>query len=341
MSAPVLSVVLPMYNEEAALEHSLRVVKAELEKVALPFELVCVDDGSRDRTLSLLQAAARADSRVRAVALSRNFGKEAAMAAGLEEARGRAVLFMDADLQHPPELVPKMVSLWQEGHDVVSAVKEERARESLVYRAFAGIFNRLMGGASGASFRGASDFKLLDRQVVNALLGCPERGRFFRGLVAWVGFRTALVPFTVADRVAGETKWSTVSLLRYSIKNLISFTALPLRMVAVLGFVTLALGALLGVQTLVRYFLGEALTGFTTVILLQLVLGGLLLSSIGVIALYLSEIYEEVKRRPVFLVRREHPSAASAEDSEAPSADEPAADEPSGAAARRGTRSAL
>ncbi len=305
MSSPDISVVLPMYNEEAALERVLDVIRGELERVALPYELICVDDGSRDGTLALLQAAETHDARVRTVSLSRNFGKEAALAAGLEEARGRAVLFMDADLQHPPELIERMVALWQEGNDVVSAVKEERAKESLLYGLLAGVFNRMMGGASGASFRGASDFKLLDRQVVDALMSCPERGRFFRGLVAWVGFRTVEVPFTVAERVAGETKWSTLSLVRYSVRNLISYTAVPLRLVAVSGFVTLAFGLGLAVQTLVRYFLGTALTGFTTVILLQLLLGGLLLSSVGVIALYLSEVYEEVKRRPVFLVRRE------------------------------------
>lgn len=229
------------------------------------------------------------------------------MAAGLAEARGRAVLLMDADLQHPPDLIPRMVELWDQGYDVVSAVKETRARESLLYRAMTGLFNKLMGGAAGGSFRGASDFKLLDRQVVDALASCPENTRFFRGLVTWVGFRTATIPFKVAERVAGTTKWSPFGLVRYSLRNLIAFSALPLKLVAAVGFGTLVFAGGLAAQTLWRYLAGQALSGFTTVILLQLILGGLLLSGIGVIALYIAELYEEVKRRPVFLVRRQRP----------------------------------
>ncbi|MCC6213637.1 MAG: glycosyltransferase family 2 protein [Polyangiaceae bacterium] len=299
-----LSVVLPMYDEEQAADLALDAVVEQVAATGLTFEIVCVDDGSRDGTLRKLERRAAADPRVVVVSLSRNFGKEAAMASGLDAAHGDAVLLMDADLQHPPELIPRMVELWRSGHDVVSAVKERRARESLLYRALAAVFNRLMGGAANADFRGASDFKLLDRQVVEALRACPERSRFFRGLVAWVGFRTAEVPFRVADRVAGTSKWSVFGLVRYSARNLLAFSALPLRGVAVLGLAMLVAGCALGAQTLYLYASGRAVTGFTTVILLQLILGGLVLASIGVIAVYLSEVYDEVKRRPVFVVRR-------------------------------------
>ncbi len=304
-SRPELSVVLPMYNEQAALGLALLAISQQLAATGRTFELVCVDDGSRDRTLACLQELALTEPRVQVVALSRNFGKEGAMAAGLEVARGQAVLLMDADLQHPAELIPRMVALWTEGYDVVSAVKERRADESWLYRRLAAVFNHLMGGAAGRSFQGASDFKLLDRQVVEALRACPERSRFFRGLVAWVGFRTVEVPFQVAERVAGESKWSAAGLVRYSARNLLSFTAFPLRLVALVGFVTLLAGFGLGLQTLVLYATGRAVTGFTTVILLQLILGGLILTSVGVIAVYLSEVYDEVKGRPVFLVRRD------------------------------------
>ncbi|WP_437899110.1 glycosyltransferase family 2 protein [Sorangium sp. So ce124] len=302
-----ISVVIPVYNEEPAIEHSLEVVRAHLDKIGRSYELVCVDDGSRDRTLERLLAAAAADPRVRPVPLARNFGKEAAMAAGLSEARGRALIFMDADLQHPPSLIARMVELWAEGYDVVSAVKETRARESLVYRMMTWVFNALMAGAARGDFRGASDFKLIDRQVVDALMQCAERNRFFRGLVTWVGFRTTEIPFTVAERLHGTTKWSVVGLIRYSIRNLIAFSALPLKMVTAMGFGTLVFAAGLGAQTLWRYLDGEALSGFTTVILLQLILGGLLLTSVGVIALYVAVIYDEVKHRPMFLVRRPRP----------------------------------
>lgn len=301
---PTLSVVLPMFDEAPIVEEVIRTVVASMETTGKSFELVCVDDGSSDGTAELLTHAAEADSRIVVVPLSRNFGKESALAAGLSMARGDAVVLMDADLQHPPELVGKMVELWEQGNDVVSAVKRRRAREGLVYALMARTFNFLMGGAAGASFEGASDFKLLDRQVVDTVMMLPERARFFRGLVTWVGYRTADVPFAVQERVGGRTKWSFSALARYSVRNLVAFSALPLRLVAWLGFGTLIFAFLLALQTLYRYLRGDALSGFTTVILLQLILGGLLLTGVGVIALYLSAIYDEVKQRPIFVVRR-------------------------------------
>ena len=312
LSMPDVSVVLPIHDEAPVLKATLDVVRDTLVGSAVAFEIVCVDDGSVDGSTKLLAAFAETDQRIRYVPLSRNFGKEAALAAGLSTARGRAVVLMDADLQHPPELLPKMLELWQSGYDVVNAVKQARARESFSYRFMAWLFNVLIGGAAGSSFKGASDFKLLDRQVVEAVLECPERNRFFRGLVAWVGFSVVDVPFSVAPRAAGTTKWSTWGLVAYSVRNLLAFSSLPLRLVAVAGFVTLILSLGLAVQTLYRYVRGDALSGFTTVILLQLLLGGLLLTSVGVIALYLSEIYDEVKRRPVFVIRR--PRGATGEN---------------------------
>lgn len=304
LDAVDISVVIPVYNEEAAIEHSLAAIAEQLQKTGKSYEIVCVDDGSRDGTLKILEDASQVDGRIKLLPLARNFGKESAMAAGLMEACGRAVLLIDADLQHPPNLIPRMIGLWDEGYDVVSATKEARAKESLLYRAMTGIFNRLMGGAAGGRFQGASDFKLLDRQVVDALASCPEKNRFFRGLVTWVGFRTVDIPFRVQERIAGTTKWSLIGLVRYSLRNLIAFTALPLKMVAALGFGTLVFSAGLAVQTLWRYLSGQALSGFTTVILLQIILGGIVLAGIGVVALYVAEIYDEVKGRPIFLVRR-------------------------------------
>lgn len=300
-----ISLVLPMYNEQAVVAQSVAVVREQLASCGRSFELVCVDDGSSDGTAELLRGFAAQDPRLRVVELSRNFGKEAALAAGLGRSRGQAVLLMDADLQHPPELIPRMLELWDQGYHVVSGVKEKRARESFVYRAMARVFNALMGGVAGSSFHGASDFKLLDRQVVDALLACPERARFFRGLVAWVGFETAEVPFTVAERAAGESKWSTLGLVRYSIRNLLAFSAFPLKVIALVGFAVLLFSVALGAWSLYRYIRGDALTGFTTVILLQVIIGGLLLASVGIIAVYLAEMYDELKHRPIYLVRSE------------------------------------
>ena len=305
---PELSVVLPMYNEEGVAQMALDEVRGQLERLSTSYEILCIDDGSLDGTLSALAAAASADERIRPVVLSRNYGKEAALAAGLSAARGEAVLLMDSDLQHPPDLIPEMVSKWREGFDVVNAVKSDRGEEGMTYRFMAWLFYRLMGSENPRAFQGSSDFKLLDRQVVDALINLPEKTRFFRGLVAWVGFRATDVRFKVAPRHGGSTKWSLRALIRYSLRNLISFSEFPLKVVAGIGFATLIFAAVVAVQTLYRYVTGSAITGFTTVILLQLVLGGLLLTSMGVLALYMAQLYAEVKARPTFIVRRDRPT---------------------------------
>ncbi len=297
---PELSILLPIFNEEEVLQETLKAVCSEVEKVSSSFEIVCVDDGSTDGTVEILRHARAADQRIRVLELSRNFGKEAALAAGLDSAAGRAVLLLDADLQHPAHLIGDMVEAWRQGAEVVNGVKQSRGQEGILYGLLARLFNALMGGPG---FRGASDFKLLDRKVVEALKQCPERHRFFRGLVAWVGFSTKDIPFHVLERAAGQTKWSPRGLLRYSVRNLLSFSAFPLRLIAFLGFLTLVFAALMGIWTLYRYFRGDSLAGFPTVILLQLIFGGLLLTSLGVMALYLAEMFEEVKRRPIYLFR--------------------------------------
>lgn len=304
---PTISVVLPMHDEALNVAAVLSSVASELDLLGLPAEIVCVDDGSQDETSALVAQCARGDDRVVLVRLSRNFGKEAALAAGLDIARGNAVVFLDADLQHPPGLIPKMVEKWHEGFDVVDAHKStsaDRGREPLWYRAASSAFYALMGGHAGERLQGSSDYKLLDRQVVDVLRGLPERQRFFRGLVAWVGFRVARVPFTVSPRVAGSSKWGPTALVRYAVRNLVSFTSLPLRLVAWLGFITLVLAGALAAQTFWNWWRGSAVTGFTTVILTVVGLGGLILLSLGVIATYLAQMYDEQKARPVYVVRR-------------------------------------
>jgi dolichol-phosphate mannosyltransferase len=293
-----------MYNEAAAAPRTIAAIKAVLDPLPYEYQVLCVDDGSDDSTLEVINGLSEADERVSTCSLSRNFGKEAAILAGLARSAGEAVVVMDADLQHPPELLPEMLSCWEQGYEIVHAVKRKRAHEPLVHRVLAMSFNRLLGIAARTEFHGASDFKVLDRLVVEALLRFPERNRFFRGLVAWAGFKSTTVSFEVPDRVAGETKWSSWRLLRYSIQNLAAFTSFPLRMTASLGVIAFALGVLLIPWTLYRYLRGDAVTGFTTVILLQLMIGGLLLTGIGVVAMYVAEIFQEIKQRPVYLERR-------------------------------------
>jgi dolichol-phosphate mannosyltransferase len=204
-----------------------------------------------------------------------------------------------------------MVDRWLDGYDIVNAEKRDRGRESLAYRVMASTFNVLMGAAAGARHRGASDFKLLDRQVIEALHQCPERHRFFRGLVTWVGFRETSIPFEVAPRAAGTTKWSLVGLIRYSLRNLLAFSAFPLKLMAALGLLGLLVVVIVSSIALYQYATGTAVSGFTTVIVLQSIIGGGLFASLGVLALYLSEVYEEQKQRPLFIVRR--PRAPSTE----------------------------
>ncbi len=243
MTPPDVSIVLPMFNEAEVVEASVAEVVELMSGTGRSFEVVCVDDGSTDDTPMLLAAMSTADPRLMPVRFSRNFGKEAALAAGLEVAQGRAVVILDADLQHPPGLIPEMLQRWDEGFEVVDAVKAARGRESWLYKAAARVFNVLMGSAIGDDLRGASDFKLLDRQVVDTLLACPERNRFFRGLVAWAGFRVARVKFEVADRAAGRSKMGAFSLIAYSLRNLVAFSAVPLRLVSWIGFITVLGGS--------------------------------------------------------------------------------------------------
>lgn len=301
---PLISIVVPFFDEEAVVDLLMPTVAEQLRSAGYRYELICVDDGSRDGTLSRLYRSAEQNPQVHVVSLSRNFGKEAALAAGLQAATGDALLFMDADLQHPPDLIPQMLELWQAGYDVVNGVKERRGREPWLYRLFAKAFNRLMGGASDTDFRGASDYKLLDRQVADVLRSLPETRRFFRGLVAWSGFRAVHLPFNVHSRAAGKTKWSLLGLLRYSVRNLLAFSEMPLRAIAAVGFGTLIFSALLALWQVFRFVTGNTLSGFTTVILLQLFLDGLLLSGVGIVAIYLAEMYAEVKQRPLFIVRK-------------------------------------
>lgn len=298
-----VSVVVPAFNEAENLRTIVSALERILRQCASSFEILIVDDGSRDQTEAILSELSATFNFVRGITLSRNFGKEAAMGAGLQSAEGDCIIFIDADLQHPPELISEMLSRWRTGTDVVNAVKRNRGRESYAYRAFAGAFNGIMSSAIGADVRDASDYKLIDRQVASALLACPERNRFFRGLVAWVGFREENLLFDVQERNFGTTKWGLVSLARYSLRNVVAFSSLPLIGVAYTGFFAILMGMLLLLQTLYNYASGHALSGFTTVIVVQILLSGMILFGLGIIAIYIARMYEEQKSRPLFLIR--------------------------------------
>jgi dolichol-phosphate mannosyltransferase len=300
-----ISVVVPAFNEEGVITSTCAKLIETLCRESQSFEVIVVDDGSTDRTATVVrQISDESGGVVKLIELSRNFGKESALAAGMKYATGAAVLFIDADMQHPIELVPKMIGAWRQGSEVVNAVKRSRGYESWLYRGFSHAFDRLLSLATEKDMRGASDFKLLDRQIVDVLLTLPEQHRFFRGLVAWVGFRAIDIEFDVAERHTGKSHWNWLGLVLYSLRSLVGFSSLPLRLVAFTGFATVFVGVLLLIQTLTNYFTGRSAIGFTTVIAVQILLGGMTIFSVGVVAIYLSSIHDESKRRPIFVVRR-------------------------------------
>ena len=300
----MLSIVIPAYNEEKMIWKTTEVVSGIMEREKIPFELVFVNDGSRDQTWEMIEKAAEKNTHVTGIRFSRNFGKESAIFAGLANAEGNCIAVMDCDLQHPPETLVEMYRLWEQGYEVVEGVKRSRGKESVLHRASAGMFYKIMSKAVQIDMSRASDFKLMDRKAVEALLSMPERNAFFRALSSWVGYRTTSVEFDVQERTEGESKWSTWSLIKYAVRNIVGFSSAPLQMITVAGVLTLFFAIVLGIQSLMKYFCGHALEGFTTVILLLLIIGSLIMLSLGIIGIYIAKIYEEVKGRPRYFIAR-------------------------------------
>ena len=301
-----LSIVVPCFNEEQVVHETHRRLLAALEAVpGLEFELVYVDDGSRDATLDLLREIQRTDSRARIIALSRNFGHQIAVTAGLRGASGDAVVVIDADLQDPPEIIPEMLDRWQRGVDVAYGVRTEREGETAFKRLTASVFYRLIRRLADVSIPlDSGDFRLMDRKVVDAFLAMPERDRYVRGMVAWVGFRQEPVPYRRATRAAGETKYPFKKMLRFAVDGILSFSLAPLRLATWLGFLVSAL-ALLGIvyAFAIRLFSEHWVAGWALLFISVLFLGGVQLVLIGVLGEYLGRIYGEVKRRPLYLVK--------------------------------------
>ena len=298
----MLSVIVPALNEAQNIEPTVRRVREVLRSAKIPYELIFVDDGSSDDTWERICRVRREDSRIAGIRFSRNFGKEAAILAGLEKAGGACSVILDCDLQHPPETMVEMYRLWEDGAMVVEGVKRSRGKENRLHGFCAGVFYRIMSAATHVDMSRASDFRLLDRKVAEELLAMPERNTFFRALSSWVGYRTETVEYDVGERLYGKTKWSVSALVRYAIRNMIAFTSAPLRFIAYLSAASLLLTFILAVQTLIRFLMGRSVDGFTTVILLILLLGTLLLISQGIMSLYLATMFEEIKARPRYLI---------------------------------------
>lgn len=302
----LLSIVIPVYNESSMLQSCVKEVSLVLDSMDCDVEYILVDDGSTDSTWDIVARlidASWLNGMLRGVRFSRNFGKEAAILAGLRLADGDAVVVMDADLQHPPALIPDMLSLWHSGDvDVVEAVKAERQSESVFRGLGARIYYQLFSLASGMSIRNATDFKLLDRRVVEHYGRLPEVGRYFRGLTSWFGFRSIAIDFIPPDRYQGKSAWNFRSLISLARGSIISFSSLPLRFVTWIGAIGLLFSMLMSIQTLWVKFSGLAEDGFPTVILLILGMGSMILLALGLIGEYVAEIYNEVKRRPSYIV---------------------------------------
>lgn len=299
-----LSIVIPILNEArglAALETRLR---SALDPLGRPWEVVFVDDGSKDATLDLLRALHARDARFKTVALSRNFGKEIAVAAGLRYTAGDGVVIMDGDLQHPPELIARFIAKWDEGHDIVYGQRSDRGTEGTLYKLAARVFYGVFHTLSGTELPdGAGDFRLLDRKVVNAINRIGERARFNKGLYAWVGFRSVGVPYEVEPRSEGRSRFKPRKLLRFALDGLASFTTIPLRVWSYLGLLIAAFAFLYALYVLLKTLIyGVDVPGFATLIVSVMFFAGIQLISLGVIGEYLGRVYEEVKGRPLFIV---------------------------------------
>lgn len=300
----MLSVIIPSFNEQDNIPASAKALSEVLSPIT-EYELIFVDDGSKDNSWRVISELAKADKAIRGLRFSRNFGKEGAIFAGLKAACGDCAAVIDCDLQHPPELLAEMYKAWQNGAEVVEAVKSDRGKEGLMYKLFAKSFYRMMKNSAKVDLDGSSDYKLLDRRVIDALNDMPERLTFFRALSCWVGFKTEKIEFEVAPRHSGKSKFSFKKLFSYALSSITSFTNVPMQIITVSGILFFIFALILGIQTVVNFCVGKAADGFTTVILLLLIIGSILMLGMGIIGYYLSKIYEEIKSRPRYIISEE------------------------------------
>lgn len=309
-----LSLIIPFYNEEKQIPVTIGVVTPIFDSFNYDFEIILVDDGSNDHSWKAIEQCAQYrrpqneggyTGVVKAIRFSRNFGKEAAICAGLHYSSGDAVILMDGDLQHPPEYIPMMVNVWEkEKFDIVEGVKSNRGKESMGQKLNAVLFYKFFSKASGYNLENASDFKLLDKKVVNEWRKLGEHDTFFRALSAWLGFNRKSFLFEVPKRSIGKSKWSPLKLASLSVDAITSFSALPLHIITILGVTSLILSIIIGVQTFIKWAFGTSADGFTTVILLLLLIGGLIMISLGLIGIYIARIYTEVKARPRYIISK-------------------------------------
>jgi len=304
-----VEIVVPVFNEEGNIEELYRQVVAELEPLGLTFGFLYVDDGSRDRTVAILEQLRAGDPRVNFLSFTRNFGHQAALLAGLEHSTGDCVVSMDGDLQHPPQVISAMVRHWLQGADVVVTTRDVGQSMGLLKRLATQGFYQMMNRISGLRVpAGAADFRLLDRRVIDTIVAFPERQKFLRGLVSWTGFETAIVEYKVGTRHAGTVKYSLAKLIRLAWDGVTSFSAGPLRVAFYLGLGFVGLSALYGAVAIAAHFMGHTPPGWTSVLVSVLGIGGLQMTFVGLIGEYLARVFDEVKGRPGYLLKAQMPT---------------------------------
>ena len=297
----MLSIIIPAYNEEKCIKRAHGVIHSLLAENNIEGEFIFVDDGSCDQTYKMIEELSETEENIVGLHFSRNFGKESAISAGLASVSGDCVVVIDCDLQHPPEKIIEMNRLWEEGYEIVEGIKRHRGQEGKLQSLGAKCFYSVISRMAGFDMENSSDFKLLDRKVVDVLKKMPERG-FFRAISYWVGYKKAIVEYDVRQRIAGESKWSTSGLVKYAFSNISSYSTAPMQVVTALGFIMLIISGIFGVWALIDKIIGRALEGMTTVIIITIFIGSIIMISLGIIGYYIARIYEEIKGRPKYII---------------------------------------
>lgn len=302
----LISCVVPVYNEETLIAEFIEALDKTLKELAYPYEIVLVDDGSQDNTLAIIHQL-RTQFPIRYIRFSRNFGKEKALSAGLDHARGDAVILLDGDFQHPLELLSEFIAQWEKGNDMVYGVRQNRADESWLKRACAKVFYQLTSKMNRINIpANAGDFRLLDKKIVNALQKLPERNRFMKGLYSWVGFKQIAIPFVVQPRKSGTSQWNFYSLLDLAITGITSFSAFPLRLIAIGGMGVASIAILYAIWIILSTFIfGIQTPGWATIVTAITFFGGLQLFALGVVGEYIGRVFDEVKHRPLYIIDEE------------------------------------
>ena len=297
----MLSVIVPAYNEEKCIKRAYSAIHSVLTENNIDSEFIFVDDGSSDHTYEEICELSSKEENISGIRFSRNFGKESAISAGLAAVSGSCAVVIDCDLQHPPEKIVEMYRLWEKGYEIVEGIKRERGQEKKTYRVGAKIFYSVISRMAGFDMANSSDFKLLDRKVVDVLNRMPEKG-FFRAISYWVGYNKTTVEYDVAERVDGQSKWTSRGLIKYALSNISSYSTAPMQTVTVLGVVMLIISVIFGIWALIDKIIGRALEGMTTVIIITIFIGSIIMISLGIIGYYIARIYEEIKGRPKYII---------------------------------------